>query len=146
MPKNNFVRLIIDTNIWISFLISDNHRKLDNLLSHPETKILFSTDLLDEIDRVSIFPKLKKYFSAHAVEEMLLTLEDYIDLIEVKSKVNICRDSKDNFLLALAKDGKADFLITGDNDLLTLKMFEKTKIITLTNFLEELKQYRNLKS
>ncbi len=143
MPKNNFVRLIIDTNIWISFLISDKHRKLDNLLSHPKTKILFSTELLDEINRVSKFPKLKKYFSSHAVEEMLLTLEDYIDLIEVNSKVNICRDSNDNFLLALAKDGKADFLITGDNDLLSLKMFEKTKIITLTNFFEELKHYRN---
>ena len=71
MPKNNFVRLIIDTNIWISFLISDKHHKPDNLLSHPKTKILFNTELLDEINRVSIFPKLKKYFSSHAVEELL---------------------------------------------------------------------------
>ena len=142
MPKNNFVRHVIDTNIWISFLISDKHRKLDNLLSHQKTKILFSTELLEEINRVSIFPKLKKYFSSHAVEEMLLSLEDYIDLIQVNSKVDICRDQKDNFLLALAKDGKADFLITGDNDLLSLKIFGKTKIITLTNFFEELKHYR----
>ncbi len=142
MPKSNFVRLIIDTNIWISFLISDKHRKLDNLLSRPKTKILFSTELLEEINRVSIFPKLKKYFPPHVVEEMLLSLEDYIDLIQVKSKVDICRDPNDNFLLALAKDGNANFLITGDKDLLALKMFGKTKIVTLTNFLEELKHYR----
>jgi putative PIN family toxin of toxin-antitoxin system len=142
MPKNNFVRLIIDTNIWISFLISDKHRKLDNLLSHPKTKILFSTELLEEINRVSIFPKLKKYFPSHAVEEMLLNLEDYIDLIQVNSKVDICRDPNDNFLLSLAKDGNANFLITGDKDLLSLKKFGKTKIITLTNFFEELKHYR----
>ena len=136
------MRIIIDTNIWISFLISDKYRKLDNILSHPKSTILFSNELLDEINRVATFPKLKKYFSSHAVEEMLLNLEDYIELIQVKSKVDICRDPNDNFLLALSKDGKANFIITGDQDLLTLKMFGKAQIVTLTNFLAELKHFR----
>jgi len=39
--------------------------------------------------------------------------------------VNACRDFKDNFLLSLCRDGKADFLITGDPDLLVIKKFEK---------------------
>jgi len=43
-------------------------------------------------------------------------------------------DPKDNFLLALAKDGNADYLITGDNNLLSLKEFGKTKIVTLSEF------------
>ena len=113
MPKDNLVRLIIDTNIWISFLISDKYQKLDKALSHPKTTILFSIELLDEINRVATFPKLKKYFSLNAVEEMLLSLEDYVELVKVKSKVDICRDPADNFLLSLSKDGEADFLITG---------------------------------
>ena len=135
MPKDNLVRLIIDTNIWISFLISDKYQKLDKVLSHPKTTILFSIELLDEINRVATFPKLKKYFSLNAVEEMLLNLEDYVELVKVKSKVEICRDPADNFLLALSKDGEADFLITGDQDLLDLEVFGITKIIPLTNFL-----------
>ena len=135
MPKDNLVRLIIDTNIWISFLISDKYQKLDKALSHPKTTILFSIELLDEINRVATFPKLKKYFSLNAVEEMLLNLEDYVELVKVKSKVEICRDPADNFLLALSKDGDADFLITGDQDLLDLEAFGTTKIISLTNFL-----------
>ena len=135
MPKDNLVRLIIDTNIWISFLISDKYQKLDKALSHPKTTILFSIELLDEINRVATFPKLKKYFSLNAVEEMLLNLEDYVELVKVKSKVEICRDPADNFLLALSKDGEADFLITGDQDLLDLEAFGTTKIISLTNFL-----------
>ena len=135
MPKDNLVRLIIDTNIWISFLISDKYQKLDKALSHPKTTILFSIELLDEINRVATFPKLKKYFSLNAVEEMLLNLEDYVELVKVKSKVEICRDPADNFLLALSKDGEADFLITGDQDLLDLEVFGITKIIPLTNFL-----------
>ena len=135
MPKDNLVRLIIDTNIWISFLISDKYQKLDKALSHPKTTILFSIELLDEINRVATFPKLKKYFSLNAVEEMLLSLEDYVELVKVKSKVEICRDPADNFLLALSKDGEADFLITGDQDLLDLEVFGITKIIPRTNFL-----------
>ena len=70
---------------------------------------------------------------------MLSSFEPFIDLIEVKSIVTICRDPKDNFLLALAKDGKADYLITGDKDLLDLKKFGKTKIKTITNFIDETK-------
>jgi putative PIN family toxin of toxin-antitoxin system len=135
MPKDNLVRLIIDTNIWISFLISDKYQKLDKVLSHPKTTILFSIELLEEINRVATFPKLKKYFSLNAVEEMLLSLEDYVELVKVKSKVEICRDPADNFLLALSKDGEANFLITGDQDLLDLEAFGITKIISLTNFL-----------
>ncbi len=55
-------------------------------------------------------------------------------MVDVRSKVELCRDPKDNFLLALAKDGDADYLITGDADLLVLKEFEKTKIVTLAEF------------
>lgn len=66
---------------------------------------------------------------------MLLSLEDYVELVKVKSKVEICRDPADNFLLALSKDGEANFLITGDQDLLDLEGFGITKIISLTNFL-----------
>jgi predicted nucleic acid-binding protein len=45
------------------------------------------------------------------------------------------RDAKDNYLLALAKDSQADFLITGDQDLLILQQFGITKIVTYQQFL-----------
>ena len=55
--------------------------------------------------------------------------------IDVSSTVDVCRDAKDNFLLALAKDGKASHLLTGDKDLLVLKNFGKTKILTISEYL-----------
>lgn len=61
-------------------------------------------------------------------------LETHGELVEVRSEVQICRDIKDNFLLALAKDGKADYLLTGDEDLLMLKQFEQTKILSYSEF------------
>ena len=135
MPvKNKITRVVIDTNIWVSFLISDKYRKLDTLLLGNRIKILFSTELLEELNKVSIYPKLKKYFPPNAVEEMITNLGAYIELIKVITKTDVCRDSNDNFLLSLAKDGKAKYLITGDADLLILKVFGKTKIITLTDY------------
>ena len=57
-------------------------------------------------------------------------------MVKVKSDVKICRDKKDNFLLNLSIDSKADFLITGDNDLLVLKKIERTIIMSFTDFME----------
>ena len=142
MPKNKSLRIVIDTNIWISFLISDRQRRLDSLLYLEKIRLLFSNELLDEINATVTKPKLKKYFSTNAMEEMLLNLEAYIELIEVKSTVKVCRDTKDNFLLALSKDGRADFLITGDKDLLDIVTYGKTRIVTISRFIEEGKRYR----
>ena len=55
-------------------------------------------------------------------------------VVDVQSLINICRDSKDNFLLALVKDGNADYLVTGDSDLLSVKKLGKTKIVKLSEF------------
>jgi uncharacterized protein len=142
MPKSKSLRLVIDTNLWISFLISDRQRRLDSLLYLEKIRLLFSAELLDEIKTTITKPKLKKYFSVNAMEEMLLNLETYIDLIKVKSTVKVCRDTKDNFLLALSKDGKADYLLTGDKYLLDLAKYGKTEILTISKFLEEVKHYR----
>jgi len=60
-------------------------------------------------------------------------------LITVVSAIEVCRDPKDNFLLSLAIDGKADYLLTGDKDLLELKQIQQTKIQTLTDFLQKRK-------
>ena len=141
MPKSKPLQLIIDTNLWISFIISNKQQLLDPLLFSGKARLLFSTELITELESTITKPKLKKYFRTNALEEMLLAFEPFIDLINVQSIVTICRDPKDNFLLALAKDSKADYLLTGDNDLLDLKKVDKTKIITINNFFEVTKSY-----
>lgn len=136
MAKSRTIKIIIDTNLWISFIISNKITLLDELLFSKKIKILFSTELLDEIAGTISKPKLKKYFTGNSLEEMLTTLEPFIELIEVKHNINLCRDPKDNFLLNLAKSGKADYLLTGDNDLLAIERIGKCQIIKINSFLE----------
>jgi len=142
MPKSKPLKLIIDTNLWISFIISNKQNLLDPFLFGEEARLLFSVELITEIQQTIAKPRLEKYFTTNALEEMLSTFEPFIDLIEVESTVTICRDPNDNFLLALAKDGKADYLLTGDKDLLELEKFGKTKIKTIASFIDEKINYR----
>ena len=120
-------KIVLDTNIFIYFLISGSFQKLDKKLKNTQVKLLFSEELLDEFLQVVGRPKFKKYFSHKEVTNLLNELHRFAELINVNSKINVCRDKKDNFLLALCHDGKADFLITGDEELLAIKKFKKTQ-------------------
>jgi len=134
MP-NKVTRIIIDTNLWISFLITKDFSKLDKLLLKNTVKLVFSKELLDEFLEVVQRPKFKKYFSQSDIISILSTINDYADFVDVKSVIQLSRDEKDNFLLALAVDGIADYLLTGDLDLLELKAIGRTSITQLSTYL-----------
>ena len=55
------MRLILDTNLWISFLINSKYEKLDELLFNQKCNLLFSQELLEEFVTAAKRPKLKKY-------------------------------------------------------------------------------------
>ena len=130
------MRLILDTNLWISFLISSKFEKLDELLINQKSKLLFSQEHLEEFVAVAKRPKLRKYISKDELEDLLETIHEVAEFVNVTSKVSKCRDPKDNFLLSLAVDGKADYLLTGDKDLLVLKKIGKTEIRTISEFFD----------
>ena len=130
------VRIIIDTNLWISFLITKDFAKLDEILISQKGILIFSKELLDEFIEVARRPKFRRFFSSSDIEELLETIDEFAVFIKVQTKIEVCRDPKDNFLLSLAIDGEADFLLTGDNDLLDLTKFGNTSIINISNFLK----------
>lgn len=131
------VRIIIDTNLWISFLLSKGLSKLDKLFFEQSVTILFSQELLDEFVEVAKRPKIRKYFDVGDLEELLMKISLHAEFISVATKIKQCRDPKDNFLLSLAIDGRASFLLTGDKDLLELNRVGRTKIVTMNQFLVE---------
>jgi len=132
MTENS--KIIIDTNLWISFLLSKKIVFIDDLLSYRNVRLIFCHELLAELVEVATRPKLKKFFTTNDIKLILNIIERFADYIKVTSNVDLCRDAKDNFLLSLAKDSKSDFLITGDKDLLVLKEFEKTRIVTIAEY------------
>lgn len=136
MPKAKD-RVIIDTNLWIIFLLSKDYSKLDKLFKQQNIILIFSRSLLEEFIEVARRPKFKKYFSISDLNELLSEIHLRAEFIEVNSNVILCRDSKDDFLLSLAKDSRASHLVTGDRDFLEIKKFEETLILTISDYLHE---------
>lgn len=134
MPEQKASRLIVDTNLWVSFLIGKELHYLKDLIVGGKVKLVVSDQLLEELQLVTSRPKLSKYFEKQKVNELLALIELISDKVKVKQIQRIGRDPKDAFLLALAKDGNADFLLTGDKDLLEIGRYHKTEIITVTEF------------
>ena len=128
-------KIILDTNLWISFLISNNFNEIDILIENNTIQLLFSNELIEEFLTVAKRPKFRKYFSNQDIEKLLNSFALFGKLIKVKSDIKKCRDIKDNFLLNLAIDGKANYLVTGDKDLLSLKKIGSVKIVSIKDFL-----------
>ncbi len=112
MP-NNGMRVVIDTNIWISFLIGKSLAGLTDAIIANRVQVLFSDDLFSELLEVLQRPKLKKYFTSTAIEQLLALLYEKITWVNVVDEFTDCRDKKDNFLLNLLVSGHASYLITG---------------------------------
>jgi uncharacterized protein len=132
--QNKVSRIIIDTNLWISFLITKDFTQLDEIIFSRHGILVFSQELLEEFLEVARRPKFRRFFSASDIEKILENIDEYADFVKVQTKIKVCRDPKDNFLLSLSVDGNADFLLTGDKDLLELSKFGETAIITISDF------------
>lgn len=130
-------RIIIDTNLWISFILAGNFSKFDKVINDDSTVLLFSIELLEELTDVASRPKFRKYFPTKDLISLLYQIEKNSEFINVVSLVEICRDPKDNFLLALAQDGQATHLISGDKDLTDLGNYGKTVILTSAEYLKD---------
>lgn len=132
------VAIILDTNWYISYLIKSEDGWLTKILNEENINLIVSDKLIEELRLKIHSKKFRKYFTIGEAEKFIELLQSVAVQCHPTSSIGICRDPKDNFLLALAKDSLADFLITGDNDLLILKQFENTTILTLTEFLDHL--------
>jgi len=136
---NKNIKVIFDTNVWISFLIGKHLSKIKQYISDGTITIIITEQLLTEIKIVTSRKKLKKYFPQKSVNELIELLETITENIEIKPTHFINRDPKDNFLLDLIDFSKADYLITGDKDLLEHNPFLTAKILSPKEFEEELK-------
>ncbi len=132
-------KVILDTNLWISFLITRDFSFLDNFIETGKMKLIFSEELFSEFISVTERPKFKKYFTESDVKHLIRIIDRFGMLVQVTTEINRCRDIKDNFLLSLAIDSNADYLVTGDNDLLDLEYINETKILTIQGLRDELK-------
>ena len=97
-----------------------------------------SHETLVELSEVLSKKKFDKYISIEERRSFLQLFIQTIQKVEIIRTVRECRDPKDDKFLELALNGKADFLVTGDEDLLSIGNFQGTVIITASDFLDHI--------
>jgi len=127
-------RVIIDSNIWISFLIGKNLRGLVQYVRNEQIKIVTCEQQLQELTVSFQKPKLQKYFQASQIETFLAFLKGTSQIVPITKIEPLCRDPKDDYLLALSIASEAHYLVTGDKDLLEMQSINKTIIIKYVDF------------
>lgn len=134
------IRAVLDTNVIVSGIIkgaSPPGRGLESLFKQRFIAVTTSA-LLMEVARVLAYPRIsRKYRVGEETADALMTsLVLLSDVVRVqKASVRMSRDPDDDRLLACAVQGKADYVVTGDEDLLDLRSFREIPILPPAAFL-----------
>jgi len=134
------MKVVLDTNVLISALIkAGKPRELFFRLA-KERMLVLSRQILDEFLEVAEDQRIMKYVTEQEKTVFLISLRDATTMVEVKSKFRAVKaDPNDNVFVNTAYDGKADYIVSGDNHLLSLKDFKGVKIVTIDTMLNLLK-------
>jgi putative PIN family toxin of toxin-antitoxin system len=135
------MRVVLDTNILCSALITPGGLA-DRLYLAWRGRIftlVTSEEQLEEFRRVTRYPQVRKYIEPAAAGTLHNELRRLAVMLAELPVIEASRDPWDDFLLAMAQAGKADFLVTADKrDLLSMGSFGKTRIVTARQMLHEL--------
>jgi putative PIN family toxin of toxin-antitoxin system len=128
------VRVVFDTNVLVAAFVAEGI--CSKLLTRGRKKqfhLIVCPVILQEFDRVLI-----KKFSATRNETrsaLQIVSEAIHSVVHPSQSVqSVCRDPDDDAILACALEARADYLVTGDVDLLELKVFKGIRIVTPRNF------------
>lgn len=129
-------RFVCDVNVIISAVLLPGS-KPDYALRKAQDlgELLVSESIWLELEQVLARPKFNRYITPEERNDFLLELSETIQFINVTEQINECRDPKDNKYLELAVSGKAECIVTGDNDLLVLNPWRDIEILTVQEFL-----------
>ena len=131
------MRLVVDTNLWVSYLLKPNSliaSQLDTI--QLEETLLYSSATLEELSEVLSRAKFAKYVDREDVRAFMMAFIETGEHVAVTRKINACRDPRDDKFLELAVSGQADVILTGNDDLLALHPFEEIPILRMREFSE----------
>ena len=134
------VKVVFDTNVWLSIfmkkILTDEFSQ-----SKQELTVYVSRDILLEISKVILYPKIAEILRKAGVneKEILQAIEENSAIVNPKLRLHVIEeDAEDNKILECALTAGADIIVSGDKHLLKLGKFKKTKILTPREFFDNI--------
>jgi uncharacterized protein len=129
-------RLVLDANVIVSSVLSAQGKARQAFdLAIATGIVLMSDDTFAELSEVLLRTKFDRYSNRAKRETFLDELLGLVEFVEITVQIDECRDPKDNKYLELAIGGKADSIVTGDEDLSVLHPFRQIPIVNIQTFL-----------
>lgn len=136
------MRVILDTNVLLSAFIriDSNPYKLLQAWLDGRFELVSSAAQVEEITRVARYPQVHRYITPAETGWIVNRIRERARVIDRLPRVDVSTDPADNFLLAMAEAGKADYLVTGDKaGVLAIGRHGKTAIVTVSEMAATLK-------
>lgn len=128
-------RWVVDTNVLVSaFLWQGTPARAIELAGEREVQLFTSRALLDELAATLAKRKLARYVAATGLtaDQMLTSYRRITTLVTARQlDAQVSRDADDDALLACALAARADLIVSGDDDLLSLRSFNDIPIVTI---------------
>ena len=129
-------KVVIDTNVFVSAAVLKKASSvIMEMWKNDKFTLLFSPDIFDEYFEVIARPKFKQ--EERDIRELAKLLTERAVVVESQIQLDVVKDDPDdNKFLECAVAGKADFIISGDHHLLSIKEYKQIKILTIAQFIE----------
>jgi hypothetical protein len=137
------MRVILDTNVLVSALLTQGGvpARLVDAWFEGRYELLTSEPQLEELRLVTRHPKVRRFIAPTIAGSLVNDLRHFAEMLTELPDVEVSGDPADNFLLAMAEAGKADYLATGDKrDVLALRRHGPTRIVTARRLLDLLER------
>jgi putative PIN family toxin of toxin-antitoxin system len=130
------MKLVLDANVFISaFYWGGNPQGIIDRIIEGIDELYISNEILNEVTAVMARPKFKS--SPETIEKYIRAIEKIGKKVAISGSVKgICRDKDDDDKIECGIHSGADYIITGDNDLLALGNYQQIKIITIKEYLQ----------
>ena len=138
------LKIVLDTSTLVSaFFWKGNEAELLRKIEHGKARLYLTRQILKEFEEVIQRPKFSKVvllsgLNSSQIMQKLLSMSYLV--IALKLNIDVCRDKKDNKFLECAVRAKADYIVSGDEDLLSLKEYNDIPIVKTSKMLELIKK------
>ena len=137
------MKVLFDTNLWISFMIGKSLSSLTDVLNRQDVEVYVSEQLLDEIRTVISRPKFNNLISKETRYYFFEMVYDVCQITDITVQADSpIRDIKDLYLLSMAESVPVDYIVSGDKDLLDLEKHSDIPILKYSEFITLIKQTR----
>ena len=130
-------RVVVDTNVFVSALLrkSSVPGRAAAKARH-DADLLVSQATLQELADVLGEAKFDRYVTVKQRLQFLRLIVNIAEFVPIINPVRECRDPKDDKFLEVALNGRADVIVTGDTDLLTMNPWREIAIISPIQYVE----------